>query len=64
MDINTFTLNLLHGLSFGMVLFLIAAGMSIVIGIMGIINLAHGALYMFGGYVGWTIAINYGLNFW
>jgi len=64
MDIDVFVLNLLHGLSFGMVLFLIAAGMSIVIGIMGIINLAHGALYMFGGYVGWTIAIKYGLNFW
>jgi len=64
MDVDVFVLNLLHGVSFGMVLFLIAAGMSIVIGIMGIINLAHGALYMFGGYVGWTIAIKYGLNFW
>ncbi|MAF85760.1 MAG: branched-chain amino acid ABC transporter permease [Dehalococcoidales bacterium] len=56
--------NLLNGLSFGMVLFLIAAGLSIIIGIMGIINLAHGALYMLGAYVGWTIAVHNGLNFW
>jgi branched-chain amino acid transport system permease protein len=47
-----------------MVLFLAGSGMSIVMGVMGITNLAHGALYMAGGYVGWTIAIHYGMNFW
>jgi branched-chain amino acid transport system permease protein len=31
---------------------------------MGILNLAHGALYMVGAYVGWTIAVQYGMNFW
>ena len=46
-----------------MLLFLIASGMSIVMGLMGIVNLAHGALYMVGAYVGWTIAVHYGLNF-
>ncbi len=56
--------NLLNGISFGIVLFLISAGLSIIIGVMGIINLAHGALYMFGAYVGWTIAVQNGLNFW
>ncbi len=56
-------LTLLNGISYGMVLFLIASGMSIVMGLMGIINLAHGALYMVGGYVGWTIAVHYDLNF-
>lgn len=55
--------NLLNGLSYGMLLFLIASGMSIVMGLMGIVNLAHGALYMVGAYVGWTIAVQYGLNF-
>jgi len=59
-----FATNLLNGLSFGMVLFLIASGLSIIIGVMGIINLSHGALYMFGAYVGWTVAKQYGLNFW
>ena len=56
-------LNLLNGISYGMILFLIASGMSIVMGMMGIINLAHGALYMVGAYVGWTIAVHYSLNF-
>lgn len=59
-----FLSNLLNGLSYGMILFLIAAGMSIVLGIMGITNLAHGSLYMIGAYIGWTIFIQLGMNFW
>ncbi len=61
----TFVLaNLVNGISFGMILFLIASGLSIVMGLMGITNLAHGALYMVGAYVGWTIAVQLKLNFW
>lgn len=56
--------SLLNGISFGMILFLIASGLSIIIGVMGIINLSHGALYMLGGYVGWTIVQRLGFNFW
>jgi len=59
-----FLVNLLNGLSYGMVLFLIAAGMSIVMGAMGITNLAHGVLYMVGAYVGWTVAVQAGAGFW
>ncbi len=59
-----FATSLLNGLSFGMILFLIAAGLSIIVGVMGIINLSHGALYMLGGYFGWMIAQRLGLNFW
>ena len=58
-----FIINLLNGLSYGMVLFLIASGMSVVMGAMNIINLAHGVLYMIGGYVGWTIAVKFGAPF-
>jgi len=47
-----------------MVLFFIAAGMSIVLGIMGITNLAHGSLYAVGAYMGWTIATKLGLPWW
>ena len=61
---EVFARNLLNGISFGMVLFLAGSGLSIVMGVMGITNLAHGALYMLGGYVGWTVAIHYGMNFW
>ncbi len=56
--------SLVNGISFGMVLFLIASGLSIVLGLMGIVNLAHGALYMVGAYVGWTIAVQWKLSFW
>ena len=55
--------NILNGLSYGMIMFLIASGMSIVMGAMGIINLAHGALYMVGAYIGWTVAVKLGLTF-
>jgi branched-chain amino acid transport system permease protein len=58
-----FVINLLNGVSYGMVLFLIAAGMSIVLGAMGITNLAHGAIYMVGAYVGWTVAVKGGATF-
>lgn len=62
MDI--FLLNLLNGLSFGMVLFLVASGLSLIFGVMGILNLAHSSLYMVGAYVGWSIAIKYKWSFW
>jgi branched-chain amino acid transport system permease protein len=61
---DVFALTLLNGIAFGTVLFLVASGLSLVLGVMGILNLAHGALYMVGAFVGWTVAIRYGLNFW
>lgn len=56
--------NLLNGLTLGMLLFLIGSGLSIVMGLMGITNIAHGAFYMLGGYIGWTVAVQLGYNFW
>src|SRR5207253_4551439 len=41
----------LNGLSFGMLLFLLAAGLSLIFGLMRILNLAHGAYYLLGAYV-------------
>jgi len=55
--------NFLNGLSFGMILFLLATGLSLTLGVMGILNLTHGALFMAGGFVGWTIVTGGG-NFW
>jgi branched-chain amino acid transport system permease protein len=64
MGVDFFLLNLLNGISYGVVLFLLASGISLIWGVMGILNLTHGALYMVGAYVGWTIAVQNGLNFW
>src|ERR1700752_2314426 len=41
----------LNGLQFGLMLFLLAAGLTLVFGIMDLINLAHGSLYMIGAYL-------------
>jgi branched-chain amino acid transport system permease protein len=57
-------LGFLNGICFGIILFLLASGLSLVLGLMGILNLAHGAMYMIGAYVGWTIAVQAGFNFW
>lgn len=46
----------LNGLSFGALLFLLASGLTLVFGLMRIVNMAHGAFYMLGGYVGVVVA--------
>ena len=56
-------INLLNGISMGCLLFLLAAGLSIVLGLMNILNLSHGAIYMIGAYIGWTMAVLLGFNF-
>jgi branched-chain amino acid transport system permease protein len=45
----------LNGISFGMLLFLLAAGLSLVFGLMRIVNLTHGSFYLLGAYVGLTV---------
>ena len=47
---------LLNGLQFGLLLFLLAAGLTLVFGIMDFVNLAHGSLYMMGAYFASTFA--------
>ena len=42
----------LNGLQYGLLLFLLAAGLTLVLGIMNFVNLAHGSLYMLGAYLG------------
>ncbi|RIH87118.1 High-affinity branched-chain amino acid transport system permease protein LivH [Meiothermus luteus] len=54
---------LLNGLQFGLMLFLLAAGLTLVFGIMDMINLAHGSLYMVGAYLTATFVGLLG-NFW
>ena len=45
-----FAEQLLNGLQFGVMLFVMAAGLTLVFGVMGLINLAHGSLYMLGAF--------------
>jgi branched-chain amino acid transport system permease protein len=45
---------ILNGLTTGALLFFVASGLTVVFGLMRILNLAHGALFLFGGYVGWS----------
>jgi branched-chain amino acid transport system permease protein len=52
MSLDEVALQALNGLSFGALLFLLASGFTLVFGLMQIVNLAHGAFYLVGGYVG------------
>ncbi|GLQ04847.1 branched-chain amino acid ABC transporter permease [Sneathiella chinensis] len=54
---------LLNGLQFGVMLFLMAAGLTLVFGVMGLINLAHGSLYMVGAFACAAVA-SYTGSFW
>jgi branched-chain amino acid transport system permease protein len=56
-------IQILNGISFGMLLFLLSAGLSLIFGLMRIINLAHGSFYLLGTYVAITIASATG-SFW
>lgn len=50
-------ITILRGLSSGSIIFLVASGFSIIFGLMNVLNMAHGALFMVGAYVGWTMAV-------
>lgn len=52
-----------HGVTLGMVLYLISVGLSVTMGLMGFVNLAHGAFAMAGGYVMTTLMNRWGVDF-
>jgi branched-chain amino acid transport system permease protein len=49
-------IQLLNGVQYGLLLFLVASGLTLIFGIMGIINLAHGSFYMIGAYMAFSLA--------
>jgi len=53
----------LHGLAYGMILFLIASGLNVIFGMMGVLNLAHASFFMLSAYLGYQVAALTG-NFW
>lgn len=47
---------LLNGVQYGLLLFLISSGLTLIFGVMGVINLAHGSLFMIGAYIAYVVA--------
>jgi branched-chain amino acid transport system permease protein len=53
-------LQLLNGITFAALLFVVASGFTLIFGVLRIVNLAHGALYLLGGYIGLTVTVHTG----
>src|SRR5512138_3545806 len=53
----------MHGLAYGMLLFLVASGLTLIFGMMGVLNLAHAAFFMLSAYFCFTVLQLTG-NFW
>ncbi len=56
MDLATFLVQCLNAVQYGLLLFLVASGLTLIFGIMGVINLAHGSFYMIGAYMAFVLA--------
>ena len=56
MDLTTFLIQCLNSLQYGLLLFLVASGLTLIFGILGVINLAHGSFYMVGAYLAFSLA--------
>jgi len=55
-DVYFFLIQVLNGVQYGLLLFLVASGLTLIFGIMGIINLAHGSFYMIGAYLAFLLS--------
>ena len=51
-----FTISMLNGLSYGLLLFMLSSGLTLIFSMMGVLNFAHASFYMLGGYFGYTVA--------
>ncbi|MFP5396902.1 MAG: branched-chain amino acid ABC transporter permease [Gammaproteobacteria bacterium] len=63
MDFATFLVQCLNAVQYGLLLFLLASGLTLIFGIMGVINLAHGSFYMIGAYMAFVLAPHFADNF-
>ena len=57
MEQKDFVITLLRGFAVGALTFLVASGFSLIFGLLDVLNLAHGTLYMIGAYIGWTVFV-------
>lgn len=60
MDLANILIQLLNGVQYGLLLFMLAAGLTLIFGIMGVVNLAHGSFYMLGAYLAWSLSAQFG----
>ncbi len=63
MDLSTFLVQCLNSVQYGLLLFLLSSGLTLIFGIMGVINLAHGSFYMIGAYMAFALAPLFGDSF-
>ncbi len=63
MDIANFLIQLLNSVQYGLLLFMLAAGLTLIFGIMGVVNLAHGSFYMLGAYLAYALTAQQGSLF-
>jgi branched-chain amino acid transport system permease protein len=59
MDLANFLIQLLNSVQYGLLLFMLAAGLTLIFGIMGVVNLAHGSFYMLGAYLAWSLSVQF-----
>jgi branched-chain amino acid transport system permease protein len=57
METKDWAITVMRGLSVGMLTFLVASGLSLIFGLMDVLNLAHGEMFMLGAYAGWTVFV-------
>jgi len=62
-DFGTFLVQCLNSVQYGLLLFLVASGLTLIFGIMGVINLAHGSFYMLGAYMAFALSPLFGDQF-
>ena len=63
MELGTFLVQCLNAVQYGLLLFLVASGLTLIFGIMGVINLAHGSFYMLGAYMAFALSPLFGDQF-
>src|SRR5207344_2648436 len=51
-----FTISMLNGLSYGLLLFMLSSGLTLIFSMMGVLNFAHASFYMIGAYIAYSIA--------
>ena len=51
-----FIISMLNGLSYGLLLFMLSSGLTLIFSMMGVLNFAHASFYMVGAYVGYTVS--------